>query len=96
MAFQSHLASVIEEKLGVFKTNTFYHQPQLAKAVFNDINRPNVDTYVPFFESYPINSNAIISLYSEALVDVLVQDLIVIIPDNFPADRFHVFPFYDA
>ena len=44
----SHLASTIEEKLGAFTTNVFYHQPQLARAGFNDFNRPNVDTYVPF------------------------------------------------
>jgi len=40
--------------------------------------------------------NGIISLYSEALVDLSTQDLTVTIPDNFPADRFYVFPFYDV
>ena len=35
------------ENLGEFATNVFYHQKKLASAGFNDINRPNVDTYVP-------------------------------------------------
>ena len=44
----SHLASSIESGLGALNTNTFNHQQRLANADFNDINRPNVDTYVPF------------------------------------------------
>jgi len=80
--------------MGGFKTNAFYHQDQLVDSDFEDVVRPNVDTYVASI--WPILIlTAIISLYSEALLDLSSHDLIVTIPEV-PSDHFYVFPIYDV
>ena len=73
--------------------NDFYHQRHLATAEFRDINRPNVDTYVAsFMIDIVLTEN--ISLYSEALVDLSANNLILTIPEV--SGRFYVFPIYDV
>jgi len=89
-----NLALSIANRSGGFVTNTFYHQTELATSNFTDINRPNVDTYVFHVSLHDLANISNFSLYSEALVDLSQEDLVVTLPPM-PDDRFFVFPFYD-
>jgi hypothetical protein len=92
----SELASNVEHNLGRFETNTFYHNKKLVDANFTSVVRPNVDTYVLSFNRIWLKFilTETLSLYSEALVDLSSENVIVTIP-KVPSGRFYVFPIYD-